>query len=201
MNLEPRLRLPCGDGPPGLTQVTAHGPGARPPSHLALTAQRARRYRSRPRPAPPPWEATSLAMEMNPLWRELTHQSYRMMMVRKPNLTHDTDPSLTRMARSACALTACEPVGELTWGELTMACSLSRGTDGLCAFGRSAGLPGRRASRPGLSRARGPAHRAGPQDLLPSGEGSVGLQAHRTGVVGCDRKRHCAVQEGKLLGG
>jgi hypothetical protein len=27
-----------------------------------------------------------------------------------------TDPVLTRMARSACALTACEPDGELTWG-------------------------------------------------------------------------------------
>jgi hypothetical protein len=27
-----------------------------------------------------------------------------------------TDPELTRMARSACALTACEPDGELTWG-------------------------------------------------------------------------------------
>jgi hypothetical protein len=52
---------------------------------------------------------------------------------------------LTRMARS---LTACEPVGELTWGELTLACSPARGTDDLCAFGRSAGLPGRRATRP-----------------------------------------------------
>ncbi len=51
-------------------------------------------------------------------------------------------------------------------GELTLACSPSRGTDGLCAFGRSAGLPGRRASRPGLGRARGSAHRAGPQDHL-----------------------------------
>jgi hypothetical protein len=33
-------------------------------------------------------------------------------------------------------------------GELTLACSPSRGTDGLCAFGRSAGIRGRRASRP-----------------------------------------------------
>ena len=96
---------------------------------------------------------------------------------------------LTRMARSACALTACEPLGELTLGELTLACSPSRGTDGLCAFGCSAGLPGRRASRPGLGRARGPAHRAGPQDHLPIGEGSVVRQASRTGVVGRDRKR------------
>ncbi len=96
---------------------------------------------------------------------------------------------LTRMARSASALTACEPVGELTWGELTLACSPSRGTDGLCAFGRSAGLLGRRASRPGLGRARGPAHRAGPQDHLPIGEGSVIGHAHRTGVVGRDRIR------------
>ncbi len=69
---------------------------------------------------------------------------------------------LTRMARSACALTACEPLGELTLGELTLACSPSRGTDGLCAFGRSAGLPGRRASRPRLGWARGPAQRARP---------------------------------------
>ena len=96
---------------------------------------------------------------------------------------------LTRMARSACALTACETVRELTWGELTLACSPSRGTDGLCAFGRSAGLPGRRASRPGLGRARGPARRAGPQDHLPIGEGSVVQQAHRTGVVERNRKR------------
>jgi hypothetical protein len=36
---------------------------SRPPRHPALTAQRARRCRSRPGPAPPPWEATSLAME------------------------------------------------------------------------------------------------------------------------------------------
>jgi hypothetical protein len=74
-------------------------------------------------------------------------------------------------------------------GELTLACSPSRGTDGLCVFGRSAGLPGRRASRPGLLRARGPAQRAGPQDHLPIGEGSVVRLAHRTGVVGRDRKR------------
>ncbi len=96
---------------------------------------------------------------------------------------------LTRMARSARALTACEPVGELTWGKLTLACSPSRGTDGLCAFGRPAGLPGRRASRPGLGRARGPAHRARPKDHLPIGEGSVVRLAYRTGVVGRDRKR------------
>jgi hypothetical protein len=56
----PRL---CGPGLPGLAPVTARGPGARPPSHPALTAQRARLDRSRPGPAPPPWEATSLAME------------------------------------------------------------------------------------------------------------------------------------------
>jgi hypothetical protein len=93
------------------------------------------------------------------------------------------------MAHSACALTACEPFGELTWKELTLACSPSRGTDGLCAFGRSAGLPGRRASRPGLGRARGPAHRARLQDHLTIGEGSVARPAHRTGVVGRDRKR------------
>jgi hypothetical protein len=97
---------------------------------------------------------------------------------------------LTRMARSACALTACEPVVKLTWGGLTLACSPSLGTDGKwCAFGRSAGLPGRRASRPGLGRARGPARRAGPQDHLPIGEGSVVQQAHRTGVVERNRKR------------
>jgi hypothetical protein len=77
----------------------------------------------------------------------------------------------------------------VTWGKLTLACSPSRGTDGLCATGRSAGLPGRRASRPGLVRARGPAHRAGPQDHLSIGEGSVVRPAHRTGVVGRDRKR------------
>jgi hypothetical protein len=100
-----------------------------------------------------------------------------------------TDPLLTRIARSACALTACEPVVELTWGKLTLACSPSRGTDGLCSFGRSAGLPGRRASRPRLSRARGPAHEAGPQDHLPIGEGSVVRPAHRAGVVEGDRKR------------
>jgi hypothetical protein len=74
-------------------------------------------------------------------------------------------------------------------GELTLSCSPSRGTDGLCAFGRSAGLPGRRASRPGLGRARRPAHRARPQDHLPIGEGSVFCPAHRMGVVGRDRKR------------
>jgi hypothetical protein len=96
---------------------------------------------------------------------------------------------LARMARSACALTACEPVVELTWGELTLACSPSRGTDGLCAFGRSAGLPGRRASQPKLGRARGPAHRAGPQDHIPPGKGSVVRPAHRTGVVGRDSIR------------
>ena len=78
---------------------------------------------------------------------------------------------LTRMARSACALTACEPVVDLTWGELTLACSPSRGTDGLCVFGRSAGLPGRRASRPGLLRARGPAQRAGPRIISRSAKG------------------------------
>jgi hypothetical protein len=49
--------------------------------------------------------------------------------------------------------------------------------------------PGRRASRPGLGRARGPAHRAGPQDHLPIVEGSVVRPAHRTGVVGRDRTR------------
>jgi len=96
---------------------------------------------------------------------------------------------LTLMARSACARTACEPVGELTWGELTLACSPSQGTDALCSFGRSAGLPGRRASRPGLGRARGQAYRAGPQDHLPIGKGSVALPAYRTGVVGRYRKR------------
>jgi hypothetical protein len=80
---------------------------------------------------------------------------------------------LTRTARNACALTACEPVVELTWRELTSACSPSRGTDGLCAFGRSAGLPEKGAARPGLGRARGPAQRAGPQDHLLTGEGSV----------------------------
>jgi hypothetical protein len=45
------------------------------------------------------------------------------------------------MARSVCTLTACEPVGELTWGELTLACSQPRDTDGQCALGRPAGLP------------------------------------------------------------
>jgi hypothetical protein len=49
---------------------------------------------------------------------------------------------LTRMARSACALTACEPVVKLTWRELTSACSPSRGTDGLCALGPLRGPPG-----------------------------------------------------------
>ena len=99
---------------------------------------------------------------------------------------------LTRMARSACALTACEPFGELTWKKLTLACSPSRGTDGLCAFGRSAGLPGRRAGIPAKSRSgqrTGSAHRAGSQDHLPIGEGSVIGHAHRTGVVGRDRIR------------
>jgi hypothetical protein len=70
---------------------------------------------------------------------------------------------LTQMARSAGALTACEPVVELTWRELTLACSPSRGTDGLCALGRSAGLHGKRAARPGLGQARGPAQRADPR--------------------------------------
>jgi len=73
---------------------------------------------------------------------------------------------LTRMARSACALTACEPVAELTWGGLALACSPLRGTDGLCSSGRSAGLPGKRDARPGLGRTRGPAHRAGPRGQL-----------------------------------
>ena len=86
---------------------------------------------------------------------------------------------LTRMARSACALTACEPVAELTWGELTVALSPSRGTDGLCASGRSAGLPGKRDARPGLGRTRGPAHRAGPRDHLLTGEGSAARLAHQ----------------------
>jgi hypothetical protein len=86
---------------------------------------------------------------------------------------------LTRMARSACALTACEPVAEPTWGELTVACSPLRGTDGLCASGRSAGLPGRRDARPGLGRTRGPAHRAGPRDHLLTGEGSAARLAHQ----------------------
>ena len=44
-------------------------------------------------------------------------------------------------------------------GELTLACSPSRGTDGLCVFGRSAGLPGRRASRPGVPDSAGPEDR------------------------------------------
>jgi hypothetical protein len=86
---------------------------------------------------------------------------------------------LTRMARSACALTACEPVGELTLGELTLACSPLRGTDGLCASGRSASLPGKRDALPGLGRTRGPAHRAGPRDHLLTGEGSAVRLAHQ----------------------
>ncbi len=64
-------------------------------------------------------------------------------------------------------------VGKLTW-----ACSPLRGTDGLCASGRSAGLPGKRDARPGLGRTRGPAHRAGPQDHLLTGEGSAIALAH-----------------------
>jgi hypothetical protein len=39
--------------------MIVRSPGARPPSHLILTDQRARR----PGPAPTPWEAMSLAME------------------------------------------------------------------------------------------------------------------------------------------
>ena len=64
---------------------------------------------------------------------------------------------LTRTARSACALTAWEPVVELTWRELTSVCSPSRGTDGLCALGRSVGLPGRGLPCPDS---------AGPEDRL-----------------------------------
>jgi hypothetical protein len=48
---------------------------------------------------------------------------------------------LTRMARGPCALTACEPVGDLTWGGLTLACSPSQG------YGRPLAAP--RASRGG----------------------------------------------------
>jgi hypothetical protein len=75
---------------------------------------------------------------------------------------------------------------ELTWGKLTLACSPLRGTDGLCASGRSAGLPGKRDVLPGLGRTRGPAQRAGPQDHFMTGEGSVVRQltssngSHRT---------------------
>ena len=86
---------------------------------------------------------------------------------------------LTRMERSACALTACEPVAELTWGELTLACSPFRGTDGLCSSGRSAGLPGKRDAGPGLGPTRGPAHRAGPLDHLLTGEESAARLAHQ----------------------
>jgi hypothetical protein len=43
-----------------------------------------------------------------------------------------TDPELTRMARSACALTASEPDGELTWGTDLIDAQPKR-TDGLCA--------------------------------------------------------------------
>jgi hypothetical protein len=60
-----------------------------------------------------------------------------------------------------------------------LACSPLRGTDGLCASGRSAGLPGKRDARPGLGRTRGPAHRAGPQDHLLTGEGSAVRLAHQ----------------------
>jgi hypothetical protein len=67
---------------------------------------------------------------------------------------------LTRLARSECALTAREPDGELTWGELTLACSPSLDLDDLCALGRPAAPPGQGAIRPGLGRARGPAQRA-----------------------------------------
>jgi hypothetical protein len=56
-------------------------------------------------------------------------------------------------------------------GELTLACSPSQGTDRLYAIVRPAGFPGRRAPRPGLGQARGPARRAGPQDHLPTGKG------------------------------
>jgi hypothetical protein len=67
---------------------------------------------------------------------------------------------LTRMARSARALTACEPVVEPAWGELTLACSPSRGTDCLCAFGRSTvALASRGGGHPGPDS-------AGPEDRL-----------------------------------
>jgi hypothetical protein len=46
-------------------------------------------------------------------------------------------------------------------------------------LGRSAGLPGKRAARPRLGRTRGPAHRAGPQDHLLTGEGSAVRLAHQ----------------------
>jgi hypothetical protein len=64
-------------------------------------------------------------------------------------------------------------------GELTLARSPLRGTDGLCSSGRSAGLPGNRDARPGLGRTRRPAHRAGPRDHLLTGEGSVVRLAHQ----------------------
>jgi hypothetical protein len=47
------------------------------------------------------------------------------------------------------------------------------------AWGRSAGLPGKRDARPGIGRTRGPAHRAGPQDHLLTGEGSAVRLAHQ----------------------
>jgi hypothetical protein len=70
-----------------------------------------------------------------------------------------------------------------------LASSPLRGTDGLCASGRSAGLPGKRDAQPGLGRTRGPAHRAGPKDHLLTGEGSVVRQAHQMGAVERDHRR------------
>jgi hypothetical protein len=58
---------------------------------------------------------------------------------------------LTWMARSACALIACEPVVELTWGELTLALTA-------CAP-----LAARRASR---LRGHPDPDSAGPEDRL-----------------------------------
>ena len=54
-----------------------------------------------------------------------------------------------------------------------MVCSPLRGTDGLCASGRSAGLPGKRDARLGLGRTRGPAERAGSQDHLRTARGQL----------------------------
>jgi hypothetical protein len=65
---------------------------------------------------------------------------------------------LTRMARSAHALTACEPVVDLTWGELTPACVTACAPLAAPRASRGGGHPGPDSAGP-EDRTIGPDHR------------------------------------------
>ena len=108
--------------------------------------------------------------------------------------------ALTRLARCECALTAREPDGELTRGELTLAC---QPVTGLGRSGRSwppAAPPGKGQSGPDSA-----GQRAGSAGRTPGSSltrrGPDARPAHRTRVVRRGRKRHRAVHDGESPSG